>query len=254
MARYGGVFPDQFDDVVALPGIGRSTAGAILAFSHGQRHAILDGNVKRVLSRYHAVEGWSGRAEVARRLWSLAEAHTPTRSVAAYTQAIMDLGAMVCRRRPNCVTCPLAGGCKAHNQNQVHCYPTSKPTRPRPRREVVMIMIKDSRGRVLLERRAPSGIWGGLWSFPECPIEEALEPWCRMRFGAGILFESAWSVLRHSFTHFELAITPQPARAPKRLTRRMQSTGLLWYKPGESFDGGLAGPVRFLLQQMETGK
>ena len=253
VARYGGVFPDQFDDVVALPGIGRSTAGAILAFSHGQRHAILDGNVKRVLSRYHAVEGWSGRAEVARRLWSLAEAHTPTRSVAAYTQAIMDLGAMVCRRRPNCVTCPLAGGCKAHNQNQVHCYPTSKPTRPRPRREVVMIMIKDSRGRVLLERRAPSGIWGGLWSFPECPIEEALEPWCRMRFGAGILFESALSVLRHSFTHFELAITPQPARAPKRLTRRMQSTGLLWYKPGESFDGGLAGPVRFLLQQMETG-
>ena len=163
VARHGGVFPDQFDDVVALPGIGRSTAGAILAFAYGQRQPILDGNVKRVLARYHRVAGYPGDAKVSRRLWALSGDATPYRDVAAYTQAIMDLGSMICtRRRPRCSDCPMAPGCAALASGDVERYPGPRPARPRPRRSTVMIMLRDSSGQVLLERRSTHGVWGCL--------------------------------------------------------------------------------------------
>ena len=251
--QHGGVFPDDYDQVLALPGIGRSTAAAILAFAHGQRRAILDGNVKRVLARYHAVEGWPGQSAVARRLWALAETHLPASDVRAYTQAIMDLGAMVCRlKHPDCGVCPLTRDCQARMTQRVDLYPGRRPKKRRPRHSIVFIMIRDRVGRVLLEHRPPHGSWGGLWSFPEWPADVSLASWSKERFGTVVQFAAPWPRVRHGFTHFELDITPQPASAPRRLPVRMRGNGVLWYKPGAPFNGGLAGPVRALLQQMEA--
>ena len=168
VAEHGGELPVTLDALMALPGIGRSTAAAILALSRGERHAILDGNVRRVLCRYHAIEGWPGASGVARRLWSIAEAHTPDDDVADYTQAIMDLGATVCTRsRPRCDDCPLNGDCLALAEGRETELPHPKPRKTTPLRETVFVIVRDPRARVLLERRPPAGIWGGLWSFPE---------------------------------------------------------------------------------------
>ena len=176
---HDGRMPDQREALEALPGIGRSTAGAILALAHGQRHAILDGNVKRVLARYHLVEGWPGRSAVLDRLWGLAESHTPRRRVAAYTQAIMDLGATVCTRsRPLCRACPLAESCGALSHGRTAELPSPRPKPTLPERTTAFLILRDSHGRVLLERRPPSGVWGGLWSFPECAAEADAEARC----------------------------------------------------------------------------
>ena len=166
--QHHGKFPDEFDQVLALPGIGRSTAAAILAFAHGQRHAILDGNVKRVLTRYYAIEGYAGSREVEARLWKIAERLTPNSRVADYTQAFMDLGATVClRTKPLCAGCPLAADCRAHRHGDPTAFPRRKPKAARPRKAVTMLIVKNARSELLLVKRPPSGIWGGLWSLPE---------------------------------------------------------------------------------------
>ncbi|MGD8746674.1 MAG: A/G-specific adenine glycosylase, partial [Gammaproteobacteria bacterium] len=162
--HHGGRFPEAFDEVAALPGIGRSTAGAILALSLGQRHPILDGNVKRVLCRHEGLEGWPGRPAVEKALWEISDRLTPDDGVAEYTQAMMDLGATICRRgRPDCDRCPVSGDCVARSQGRQQELPTPRPRRERPLRRTHMLLISDPDGRVLLERREPSGIWGGLW-------------------------------------------------------------------------------------------
>jgi A/G-specific adenine glycosylase len=164
--EYGGRFPRRFEQIAALPGIGRSTAGAILALARGERHAILDGNVRRVLARYHAIKGWSGEKRTEARLWALTEQHTPRNNVAAYTQAIMDLGATLCTRtRPRCNECPLASGCRAHALGRETAFPARRPKKARPVRRTRMLLVTCV-NRVLLERRPPAGVWGGLWSLP----------------------------------------------------------------------------------------
>jgi A/G-specific adenine glycosylase len=164
--HFSGEFPEAFDDVVALPGIGRSTAGAILALSRDESHPILDGNVKRVLARYHAVDGWPGKAGVSRILWEYAEKHTPTENVTAHTQAMMDLGATICTRTsPRCAECPLATECRAHAMGREVDFPGRREKKARPLRKTQMILVWGENS-VFLERRPPSGIWGGLWSFP----------------------------------------------------------------------------------------
>ena len=166
--RFAGELPTTLDELIALPGIGRSTAGAILSLSQGQRHAILDGNVKRVLARYHAVEGWPGLPAVQAELWRLAEAHTPQARVAAYTQAIMDLGATLCMRaRPACTVCPLAADCAACRTGTQAKYPGARPKRARPQRRAAAVVVLDEAGGVLLERRPERGVWGGLYCLPE---------------------------------------------------------------------------------------
>ncbi|HVC37268.1 MAG TPA: A/G-specific adenine glycosylase, partial [Gammaproteobacteria bacterium] len=176
---YGGVFPREFEKAASLPGIGRSTAGAILALACGERHAILDGNVKRVLTRLHGAKGWPGENAVAKKLWALAERHTPLKNVAAYTQAIMDLGATVCTRsRPRCLDCPIAVGCVAHIDGNETKFPTPRPRKRLPVRRTCMLLIT-CKGRVMLERRPPAGIWGGLWGFPELPADREVVEWCR---------------------------------------------------------------------------
>lgn len=164
--QHGGRFPERVEDAVALPGIGRSTAGAILSLACGQRHPILDGNVKRVLARYHAVEGWPGKSSVSSELWAHAECHTPHESVAEYNQAMMDLGATVCTRTPDCDACPVRGDCRARNLGLQRRYPGRREKRAKPRRRTHMALALFD-GAVYLEKREASGIWGGLWSLPE---------------------------------------------------------------------------------------
>ena len=209
--RHRGTMPRDVDALVALPGIGRSTAGAILALSHGDRHPILDGNVKRVLCRYHGIAGWPGQGKVERSLWALAERHTPREDVAAYTQAIMDLGATLCvRSRPLCSICPIEADCAARRDGTQARLPAPRP-RPRrdvPRRETAFLVLRAPDGALLLERRPPSGIWGGLWCFPECDPAADIETECRSRFGVRPLATTALAPIAHGFTHFKLDVHP----------------------------------------------
>jgi A/G-specific adenine glycosylase len=248
---HGGEFPTSVAAIADLPGIGRSTAGAILAFARGERHPILDGNVKRVLTRYHRVEGWPGQPAVARRLWAYAERHTPTQRVREYTQAIMDLGAMICTRtRARCTDCPVAPDCKARRQDCVAAYPAARPRAALPVRQTTFIILRNARGEVLLEQRPPAGLWGGLWGFPECPAGAEPGAWCdeylRLRTGT----PERWPVMRHSFTHFHLDIAPVclPVLAPA--PGLMESAERLWYNNDQPALIGLAAPVSALLQRL----
>ena len=252
MTVHEGRFPDRIDLVEGLPGIGRSTAGAILSLALGQRHAILDGNVKRVLARHRAVDGWPGRSAVARRLWALAEAETPEARVADYNQAMMDLGATLCTRgTPDCGRCPVGGDCEARRQGRQADYPGRRPRKGLPVRAVQMLLLRDPRGRVLLERRPAPGLWGGLWCLPELTPDADPVQWCR-RQGLDAVGEAlGLAPRRHTFSHFHLEILPCeiPLREPGYGV--MDSDRLLWYNPRRPQALGLAAPVARLLQEIE---
>ena len=250
--EYGGVFPERFDDVIALPGIGRSTAGAILALSRNERHAILDGNVKRVLARYHAVDGWPGKTAVVNRLWQLAEESTPDEGCAEYTQAIMDLGATVCTRSsPSCDRCPLAGDCAARASGTQLLYPGKKPKKKKPHRRTHMIMVTRQDG-FYLERRPPSGIWGGLYSFPEVDSPDAVAAWCRTTLNAAPETVESHDVLDHAFTHYNLTIHPLLVRLAGQSDGVRDPADGVWYQPGSPPPVGIAAPVRELIDRMNT--
>jgi len=248
--RHGGELPETLDALMALPGIGRSTAGAILAQAKGLRHPILDGNVKRVLARYHAVEGWPGERAVETRLWALAEAHTPRVRVADYTQAIMDLGATLCvRRRPACTVCPVADSCRACRLGIQARLPAPRPRRERPRRRRTMLVVRDAAGRVLLERRPERGIWGGLYSLPELDDGDSAREWCLRRLGASPVDETDLPELSHAFTHFDLTIAPRLVRLATDCRIVMESESLVWYNAARS-SLGIAAPIRALLDTL----
>jgi A/G-specific adenine glycosylase len=248
---HGGVFPDTFEQVAALPGIGRSTAGAILAQAFGQCHPILDGNVKRVLTRFHAVDGWPGNKAVEEQLWDYAARYTPRRDVADYTQAIMDLGATVCTRsRPQCPGCPLRSGCQAYHQGEPTRFPAPKPRRAMPVKQTVMLMLEDERGQILLEQRPPSGIWGSLWSLPECPPQTAIRQWCRRHLALDIGAPQPLPALRHTFSHFHLEIQPVRAHVEGQQPAVMESPPRVWYNTRQPDARGLPAPVKQLLAQI----
>lgn len=209
VAQHDGCFPADYEAVLALPGIGPSTAGAILAQAAGQRHAILDGNVKRVLARYCAIDGWPGQAMVARQLWQWAETFTPEKHLADYTQAIMDLGATVCTRTSaKCDCCPLSDGCQARQQQRVADLPTRKPKKRLPVRARRLLIIRNEQGDYLMEKRPPSGIWGGLWSLPELTMDESIDASVKQNWQLTVNAYSDLPVFRHTFSHFHLDITP----------------------------------------------
>ena len=252
--QHGGVFPTTLAGLQALPGIGASTAGAILSLAMGVRQPILDGNVKRVLSRYHGIEQWSGRSATLKQLWELAELHTPQTRVADYTQAIMDLGATVCvRSRPQCGICPLAVDCVAKAADKQHLIPAPKPKLDRPRRSTIFVIVRDGDGRFLLQRRPPSGIWGGLWGFPECAPEEDPARWCQHQLGIRVHGATTLGVVHHSFTHYDLDIQPVLMESVGDAAERvMEARDCLWYNaeaPAQSV--GLAAPVTALLNQLQ---
>ena len=228
--QHKGVFPVDFDQVLALPGIGRSTAGAILSLSLGQHHAILDGNVKRVLSRFMAVEGWPGQKTVENALWQLAEAFSPADRIANYNQVMMDLGAMVCTRsRPKCDTCPLQAKCQAKKLERVQDFPGSKPKKEKPIKFTYMLLMKHDE-QVYMYQRPATGIWGGLYSFPEYQSLDEVELELRS-FGIAEQYEDLEmaedELFRHTFSHYHLDIQPI-VLALERPLERIEQGNSFW--------------------------
>ena len=245
---HAGEFPLRFEEVAALPGIGRSTAGAILALSRGERHPILDGNVKRVLGRCFGIEGNAAERAVEQRLWALAEACTPQDDAATYTQAVMDLGATLCtRRKPACALCPLDDGCSARRSGRQHEIPAAKPRArgaARPSRRCWMLFVRDSEGAVFLERRPERGIWGGLWCAPEFATATAAEAWARGQFPGRRGPLRALGAVPHAFTHFDLEILPLLLEID---AARVETPVGLWYNARGPAAVGLPAPVKQLL-------
>lgn len=245
VTRHHGKLPDAFAELSALPGIGRSTAGAILALAHGQHHAILDGNVKRVLARFHGVRGWPGERATERALWELAETHTPTAQVDAYTQAIMDLGATVCTRaHPRCDACPQARDCTARSAGLVDAIPAPRPARVLPERQSVFIVLRDRTDRVLLQRRPEQGVWPRLWSLPEAADTGSARALAARLARINGHPGAPMPAIRHTFTHFKLYATPMLWRDAKPATRVADDPDTHWYTATEMAALGLPAPVR----------
>lgn len=252
-AEWAGEFPASVNELETLPGIGRSTAGAIHAISKNRRAVILDGNVKRVLARLHCVPGWYGHTPVAKQLWALAEDMTPADSVqraADYTQAIMDLGATLCTRaKPQCERCPVQSHCKALANNEVSAYPQGKPKKVKPVKHTQMVMLQNPRGEFWLEKRPASGIWGGLWSLPEVPTEQSVIEHCEQQLGVAVDSCQALPEHRHTFSHYHLDISPVLVRSTQTQTVTMEANRQLWYNTQQPASVGLAAPVKRLLEQ-----
>ncbi len=250
---FDGELPRTLAELMDLPGIGRSTAGAILALAYGQCEPILDGNVKRVLARYHGIEGWPGTSAVLAALWQRAEQHTPKREVAAYTQAIMDLGATLCTRGdPSCSECPVRRGCRALLDRRQAELPAPRPRRERPQRSVHVLLIRDGERRVLLERRPATGIWGGLFSLPEITEEQEAELWCRTNLNAKVTAQRVLTPVGHSFTHFDLTIQPTLLELDGGPASVMDRPDWLWYNPAMKSQLGLAAPIAALLDDVSN--
>ena len=252
--EYSGEFPENFDDVLALPGIGRSTAGAILSLSLSQHHVILDGNVKRVMARLHVIEGWYGHLKVQNQMWDVASVHTPKKRVSDYNQAIMDLGATLCVRgkKVQCDLCPLSEDCAAYKSSTVAAFPHSKPKKTIPVRETRMLMICNEDNDVFIEKRPPAGIWGGLWSFPQMDKEQNLDDWCEQNIPHEVTGFDWWDKMRHTFSHFHLDITPIVVKVRNHKNIVMEEKASVWYKLGQNQDRGYATPVMKLLQKLEN--
>jgi A/G-specific adenine glycosylase len=255
MQQHGGVLPRDLAELQTLPGIGRSTAGAILALAHNDRVPILDGNVKRVLARYHGVEGWPGEKRVEAQLWEFSAAHVPAGRAAAYTQAIMDLGATLCTRtRPRCDDCPIAQTCHARVLGLQEQLPTRRPARSLPVKSTVFAMVQNRAGQILLQRRPERGIWGGLWSFPECPLEADVVDWISDKFGSEVELVARAPELRHTFTHFHLDIVPVHLLLRRDGLAIRDQCAAQWLAPGAATSLGLAAPVRRLIDEFFSGQ
>jgi A/G-specific adenine glycosylase len=247
VARHAGELPATIDQLVELPGIGRSTAGAILALSRDERHPILDGNVKRVLSRYFGVDGYPGQPDVERRLWLLAESCTPHEQVRDYTQAIMDLGATLCTRsRPACLLCPLQADCVARITQRQADIPASKPRKTRPARETWMVVATRGDYKVLLEKRPGQGIWGGMWGLPEFPTQEHASQWMRERL-SGAASPERGEALAHAFSHFDLQIRPLYVRCQGKAHELRDDERYRWYDVRDPLKIGLPKPIATII-------
>ncbi|MGJ4803912.1 A/G-specific adenine glycosylase [Luteimonas sp. SDU82] len=250
--HHGGELPRDHDALLALPGIGRSTAAAILSQAWGERFAILDGNVKRVLCRVHGVEGWSGLPAVEKRLWAIADAQlpgVPEGRMADYTQAQMDLGATLCARHaPSCMLCPLQADCVAQRSGRVEDLPTPKPGKPLPQRQAIALLLRDAQGRVLIQRRPPTGIWAALWSLPEHVEIAAARGWFERNIGTGFDDGEAMPAVAHAFTHFRLSLQPLRWSGVSLRASVRDDPDLRWLTRDELPSLGIPAPVRSLLE------
>lgn len=251
--EHNGRLPGSVEALAALPGIGLSTAGAIASIAGGVRAPILDGNVKRVLARFHAVPGYPGATAVAKTLWALADEHTPTERVADYTQAIMDLGATRCTRsRPDCDNCPVADRCQALAAGEVEAYPGKKPKKEKPVRSARLFVAHDGTGACLLERRPAEGIWGGLWTPPERAADTSPESFLS-EFGLRTNITSGVRVapgFRHTFTHFHLDIEPVYIEVESPPSQLRDTDDVRWHRPGSNETLGLSAPAVKLLASL----
>jgi A/G-specific adenine glycosylase len=256
-AHHGGEFPEDLDAVTALPGIGRSTAGAILALSRGRRYPILDGNVKRVLARVFGIAGDPSSAAVIAKFWAQSDACTPTARVGAYTQAIMDLGATLCTRtRPACTVCPMSTGCVAALEGCQTELPGSKHKRTRGSREATLLIAEtghEGELAVLVERRPAAGLWGGLWSPPQFESEFAALDWCRREIGEPQSKTRALAPIHHAFTHFDLKLLPLRVHC-KASDAVREGDGRLWYRLDAPPRIGLPQPIRRLFERLRAAE
>jgi A/G-specific adenine glycosylase len=246
--EFEGKFPETIEELETLPGIGRSTAGAIRSIAFEQRAAILDGNVKRVLARYAAIEGWPGKSDVLKQLWAVAEQFSPRARCRDYSQAMMDLGATVCLpKEPRCEICPLQENCKARISSRQSDYPGRKPRKNMPVRSTVMLLAMSEGSEIYLEKRPDNGIWGGLWSFPEFDTAREALQFSQDHLGETGK-ESALASFRHTFSHYHLDIQPLRVTVSKLHASIMEDQRQLWYNVQEPNPVGLPGPVSKLLK------
>jgi len=244
----GGVFPDDLEGLIALPGIGRSTAGAILSIAFNKSHPILDGNVRRVLARYYAISGWTGHAKTSNELWKISARYTPRERCADYTQAMMDLGATLCTRsKPRCDDCPIQSACLAKIEGKVAILPTPKPAKVLPVKNIIFLILKDECNQVFLEKRPATGIWGGLWSLPEFESIEAIEVFCE-QWNVKVNSVLQLDQQRHTFSHYHLDYTPVEVKIDNPINNVMEANQSVWYKTEQVNLLGLATPIKRLLQ------
>jgi len=249
--KYLGIFPENIDQVIALPGIGRSTAGAILSLALNKHHAILDGNVKRVLARCYKVQGHTGQALYEKTLWPITEVLTPKKGVAQFNQAMMDLGAMVCTRsKPKCDMCPLQTGCLAHASDEQANYPQKKPKKIIPEKSTIMVIPRINQ-QVLMEKRPPAGIWGGLWCFLElADISELADLLAKLNLEQTATF--ALDKFRHTFSHFHLDIEAIVVDCEVLPAKEIsENSTLQWYNLATVASVGLAASTQKLIKQLE---
>ncbi|WP_343818218.1 A/G-specific adenine glycosylase [Colwellia asteriadis] len=267
---YHGKFPENIEQVIALPGIGRSTAGAILSLSLNQHHPILDGNVKRVLARSYVVEGYNGLTKFDKALWQLSEQLTPAIETASFNQAMMDLGATVCTRsKPTCEVCPVESACLANASDQQANFPQKKPKKTIPEKSTIMIIprLRQSLNdhltnkatskhstkystKVLMEKRPPAGIWGGLWCFYEVSSTRDI-PKQLKQLSLKAISEQTLPTFRHTFSHFHLDITPIVIDCEMLTTEQSvaiaEPNQQTWYDLHQPLDVGLAASTKKLL-------
>jgi len=247
--QYNGKFPRSVALLEALPGIGRSTAGAIVAQAYNLRAPILDANVKRVLARFYCVPGWYGNTEVAQKLWALAEKHTPRQRVDDYTQAIMDLGATCCTRtKPQCTLCPLHKKCQAYLRNEQTLYPARKPKKAIPHKHTVMLILTNASQQILMLERPMSGIWGGLWSFPEFEDDAGAYAFLQKIKTGKTTWENLPTV-KHTFTHFHLTIDPKRLSVGKSCAAPLPYR---WISRARLKQLGLPAPIQKLVSTLES--
>ncbi|MBJ7555737.1 A/G-specific adenine glycosylase [Marinomonas spartinae] len=244
-------FPDSVEGVCELPGIGRSTASAILSISRGVQAAILDGNVKRVLARFHAVPIWPGERKTEEAMWELAEHYMPSERCGDYTQAMMDLGATLCTRsKPQCLLCPLETDCLARQTQDPTQFPVRKPKKAlKPEKRLQFLVISNDDNQVLLEKRPQTGIWGGLWSLPELACDESVVMHVEQRFQTQIHDVSSLTAFRHTFSHYHLDIEPSYVRIGE-LNAVMEEGKYQWFALDDVMTLGLPAPVRTLLNEV----
>lgn len=248
--EFAGTFPCEMDDLIKLPGVGRSTAAAIRSIAFQQPAAILDGNVKRVLARLHAVDGWPGKTAVLNTLWEYAEAHAPEERPNNYSQAMMDLGATLCSRsKPACNLCPIQTDCLAFIQGNPSDYPGKKPKKVLPVKQATLLMIENNKGELLLTKRPPTGIWASLWVFPELEENNSIESFCEQE-QLELIEHKQWPSFRHTFSHYHLEITPIHIKASSTATKTMEAGKQQWYHPKGDTELGLAAPIKKLIKAL----
>ena len=246
-----GQFPRSIDGLCELPGIGRSTAGAISSIAFKIPATILDGNVKRVLARFSATEGWPGRSEVVQKLWLVAETYTPENRIADYTQAMMDLGATLCTRSsPNCERCPLVSDCIAHREGNQANYPGKKPKKKLPVRSAFFLVIQNPQGEILLQQNPPAGLWGGLWVMPQIESHDQLAEHC-LTMGLKITDHQILATQRHTFSHFHLDYQPIRINASEDSSAVSEGRNQVWYNLQKPLSLGMPAPIKALLSDVQ---
>ncbi len=250
-----GHFPDTLIELMALPGIGKSTAGAILSIAFNKSTPILDGNVKCVLARFYAISGWPGNTQVSQQLWAISANLTPEQRVAEYTQAMMDLGATVCTRsKPRCEMCPLESGCLARQMRSTADFPAPRPSKLLPVKKLVFLLLHNNQHQILLEKRPPTGIWGGLWSLPEFASTDDASDWC-LANNMRIIHQQSDIVHRHTFSHYHLDYTPLIIETDHSCGHVAEDDRFFWHNDQHINTLGLATPIKaLLLQHLNRGK